>query len=102
MAGPVRIAAAGDIHCSEPLRAHITQAFADAAERVDLILLAGDLTTHGEPEQAAVLADACRDLRIPVVAVLGNHDYHANRCDELTSVLAEAGITVLGRELLGA
>ncbi len=97
MGRPVRIAAAGDIHCSEPLREHITQAFADVAERADLILLAGDLTTHGEPEQAAVLADACRGLEVPVVAVLGNHDYHANRCDDVTRVLAEAGITMLAR-----
>jgi uncharacterized protein len=97
MSRPVRIAAAGDIHCSEPLREHITQAFAEVAGRVELILLAGDLTTHGEPEQAAVLADACRDLPVPVVAVLGNHDYHANRCDELIAVLLDAGITVLGR-----
>src|SRR5688500_4506522 len=97
MSRPVRIAAAGDIHCSEPLREHITQAFAAVAERAQLILLAGDLTTHGDPEQAAVLADACRDLSVPVVAVLGNHDYHLNRCDEVISVLTEAGITMLGR-----
>jgi predicted MPP superfamily phosphohydrolase len=75
MSRPVRIAAAGDIHCSEPLREHITHAFAAVAESAELILLAGDLTTHGEPEQAVVLADACRALQIPVVAVLGNHDY---------------------------
>jgi Icc-related predicted phosphoesterase len=83
MGGTIRIAAAGDIHCSEPLRDRIVGAFAELRGTVDLILLAGDLTTHGEPEQAAVLADAVRDLGIPVVAVLGNHDYHANRCDEL-------------------
>jgi len=71
---PVRIAAAGDIHCSEPLREHVTAAFRAVAERADLVLLAGDLTTHGEPEQAVVLADACRDLPVPVYAVLGNHD----------------------------
>ena len=93
----VRIAAAGDIHCSEPLREHIEQAFAAIAEQADLVLLAGDLTTHGEPEQAAVLADACRGLPVPVYAVLGNHDYHANRCDEVVSVLADAGVTVLSR-----
>jgi uncharacterized protein len=94
----VRIAAAGDIHCSEPLRERITNAFATVANQVDLVLLAGDLTTHGDPAQAAVLADACRGLTIPVVAVLGNHDYHENRCDELIAVLRAAGITVLQRE----
>ena len=43
--------------------------------QADLVLLAGDLTTHGEPEEAAVLADACRALELPVFAVLGNHDH---------------------------
>jgi uncharacterized protein len=93
----IRIAAAGDIHCSEPLRDHIVHAFARVAEEADLVLLAGDLTTHGEPEQAAVLADACRGLSIPVLAVLGNHDFHANRCAEVCAVLAEAGVRVLQR-----
>jgi uncharacterized protein len=94
----VRIAAAGDIHCAEPLRERIAHAFAGIAEHADLVLLAGDLTTHGDPAQAAVLADACRGLAIPVVAVLGNHDYHENRCEELIAVLREAGIRVLQRE----
>jgi Icc-related predicted phosphoesterase len=98
MDGPLRIAAAGDIHCSEPLRDRIVQAFADLEGKVDLVLLAGDLTTHGEPEQAAVLADAVRGLGLPVVAVLGNHDYHANRCDDVVGVLEEAGIHVLQRD----
>jgi Icc-related predicted phosphoesterase len=94
----VRIAAAGDIHCSEALREHITNAFRAVAEQADLVLLAGDLTTHGEPEQAAVLADACRGLEIPVLAVLGNHDFHANRCDEVCAALADGGIRVLHRD----
>ena len=98
MAATVRIAAAGDIHCSEPLRERITHAFAVVAEQADLVLLAGDLTTHGEPEQAAVLADACRGLSLPVYAVLGNHDHHANRCAEMVALLADAGVRVLTRE----
>jgi Icc-related predicted phosphoesterase len=98
VAATVRIAAAGDIHCSEPLRERITHAFAAVADQADLVLLAGDLTTHGEPEQAAVLADACRGLSIPVYAVLGNHDHHANRCLELIELLAEAGVRVLTRD----
>ena len=69
------------------------------ASQADVILLAGDLTTHGEPEQAAVLADACRPLELPVYAVLGNHDYHANRCDEVVAVLEDAGIRVLAARL---
>ncbi len=99
MSTTVRIAAAGDIHCSEPLRERLTHAFEVVAEQADLVLLAGDLTTHGDPEQAAVLADACRGLPIPVVAVLGNHDYHLNRCEELVAVLREAGVIVLQHEV---
>jgi Icc-related predicted phosphoesterase len=92
----IRIAAAGDIHFgrdSDRERAH--RAF--AALDVDLILLAGDLTTHGEPEQAAILADAVRELDVPVLAVLGNHDHHSARAHEVAAVLEEAGIVVLDR-----
>src|SRR3954451_16954883 len=93
----VRIAAAGDIHCSESTRDKTAQEFGEIAGTVDLILLAGDLTTHGEPEQAAVLAAACRNLEAPVVAVLRNHDWHVNRADDLVAVLEYAGITMLDR-----
>lgn len=71
--------------------------FAAIAENADAILLAGDLTTYGEPVDAVILAEACRPLAIPVVAVLGNHDWHANRTVELTAVLEDAGIVVLDR-----
>jgi len=93
----IRVAAAGDIHCSEENRAAVASAFAEVAGGADAILLAGDLTTYGEPEQAEVLADACRDLQIPVVTVLGNHDWHANRAEEVVAVLSSAGIVVLDR-----
>jgi uncharacterized protein len=91
----IRIAAAGDIHCSEANRPQIERAFAGIAGGVDLILLAGDLTTYGQPEQAAVLADACRTLETPVYAVLGNHDWHSNRRDELADVLASGRVNLL-------
>jgi Icc-related predicted phosphoesterase len=91
----VKIAAAGDLHCAEPLRARITQAFERVAGTADLILLAGDLTTHGEPAQAQILAAACRTVHVPVCAVLGNHDHHVNRCEEVVAVLESAGIVVL-------
>jgi uncharacterized protein len=93
----VRIAAAGDVHCSPDRREEIEASFARIAEEADIVLLAGDLTTHGEPDEAAVLAEACRDLAIPVLVVLGNHDWHADRCDEIVAVLEEAGVTVLER-----
>src|SRR4051794_23934825 len=93
----VRIAAAGDVHCNEATREETARSFAEIDGTVDMVLLAGDLTTHGEPDQAAVLADACRDLETPVIAVLGNHDWHVNRARELTAVLEEGGITMLDR-----
>ena len=74
---------------------------ARAAERADLVLLAGDLTTRGMPEQAAVLADACRVVApLPVVAVLGNHDHHAGRHDDVIATLRAAGVVVLERDHL--
>jgi Icc-related predicted phosphoesterase len=94
----VRIAAAGDVHCHPATRTRTLEAFAQLGERADLLLLAGDLTTHGEPEQAEVLAEACREVRIPVLAVLGNHDWHADRAAEVVAVLEDAGIRVLERE----
>ena len=94
----LRVAAAGDVHCGSATdRDALRAAFVAAAERVDVILLAGDLTTHGEPEQAAILADACRGLSVPVLAVLGNHDWHVNRRDELVAALEAGGIEVIDR-----
>src|SRR6266550_7747732 len=93
----IRIAAAGDLHASEATRERVERAFEAVAEEADVILLAGDLTTTGEPEQAQVLADACRGVSIPVFAVLGNHDFHAGRPEEVRAVVAEAGVHVLER-----
>ena len=94
---PIRIAAAGDIHASEQERARVVEAFAGLDPGIDLVLLAGDLTTCGDPDEAAVLADACRGLAMPVFAVLGNHDWHLNRTHEVVAVLTDAGIRLLDR-----
>jgi Icc-related predicted phosphoesterase len=96
--GAVRLAAAGDIHVREGTEAETRASFEALRGRADLVLLAGDLTTCGDPNEAAVLADACRDLGLPVIAVLGNHDWHLNRADELTAVLSDAGVIVLDRD----
>jgi Icc-related predicted phosphoesterase len=95
---PIRVATAGDIHVRESQRDQVREAFQALSGQADIVLLAGDLTTHGEPEQAAILADACRGIDLPVFAVLGNHDEHANRAEELRPVLEEGGITLLVRE----
>ena len=93
----IRLAAAGDLHCTEALRDRIVRAFRAVEAETDAILLAGDLTAQGEPEQARVLADACRGLEVPVLAVLGNHDHHGGHCAEITATLEEAGVIVLDR-----
>lgn len=94
----VRIAAAGDVHAAPGDEQRLGASIGALADVSDLILLAGDLTTHGEPEQARVIADACGGIGVPVVAVLGNHDCHADRRPELHEVLSDGGIRVLERE----
>jgi uncharacterized protein len=96
----VRIAAAGDVHASEATSSRIAEAFAAVEHEADLVLLAGDLTTHGEPEQAEVLAGAVRNLAVPVAAVLGNHDLHSGHGDEISSLLREAGVHMLDRQAI--
>jgi Icc-related predicted phosphoesterase len=93
----IRIAAAGDIHASEASRERVEQAFAAVEEDADVVLLAGDLTTTGDPEEGRVVADACRRLSIPVFAVLGNHDHHVQRAAELAAVLEDGGVRMLDR-----
>jgi Icc-related predicted phosphoesterase len=93
----LRVAAAGDVHCSPADRARVEAAFGRLDSGVDLVLLAGDLTTHGAPEEAAVLADVCRAVDQPVFAVLGNHDWHENRAAEVIAALEEGGVEVLER-----
>jgi Icc-related predicted phosphoesterase len=91
----IRVAAAGDVHADEGRREDLRRSFAGLDACADLMLLAGDLTTHGEPEQAAVVAEAAGETDVPVLAVLGNHDHHAGRCTEVRAVLEEGGVTVL-------
>ena len=93
----IRIAAAGDIHASDSARSRIEESFAAIEHDADFVLLAGDLTTHGMPDQAQVLADAVRGLSVPVCAVLGNHDLHADRGEEVAAIVADAGVYMLDR-----
>jgi uncharacterized protein len=96
--GSVRIAAAGDLHAREGMDDQLRTSFRDLEGKADLALLAGDLTTHGDPGEAAILAEACRGLGLPVIAVLGNHDWHLDRAQEIAAVLREAGVIVLDRD----
>jgi Icc-related predicted phosphoesterase len=97
MPRPIRVAAAGDVHCDEENRAELELAFRRVERDVDAILLAGDLTTYGELEQAQLLAEICRSAEAPVFAVLGNHDWHCNQVDEITSALVDAGVHMVDR-----
>jgi len=97
--GIVRVAAAGDVHCRPDRRDEIAESFAALRGRADLLLLAGDLTATGEPAEGEALAGACRELGMPVFAVLGNHDWHAARRDELVAAIEDGGdVAVLERE----
>jgi Icc-related predicted phosphoesterase len=91
----IRIAAVGDIHMGPDSQGLLRPAFETLPECADLLLLAGDLTRHGTPEEARVVAKEVRDLGVPVVAVLGNHDHHDDRPDEVTAILRDAGAHVL-------
>src|SRR5690606_28382945 len=92
---PVRIAAVGDVHLGTDARGWYRPSLDGIEERADVLLLAGDLTRHGTLEEGRVVVDEFRDLPVPVVAVLGNHDYHSDVQREIASMLRDAGITVL-------
>lgn len=94
-AGPVRLGAIADVHCDRDCQASLQPLFAEMAEKVDVLLLCGDLTHHGLPEEGAVLARALAPMRVPILAVLGNHDHQSGRGDELSRVLADAGVRVM-------
>ncbi len=94
----IRLAAVGDVHVGADSAGLYHPHWARMSEHADVFLLAGDLTRHGEPDEAAVLAGELRNLEIPIVAVLGNHDYESDRQDEIRKLLEDAGITVLEGE----
>ncbi|MEU9832100.1 metallophosphoesterase [Streptosporangium sp. NPDC048047] len=91
----LRIAAVGDVHLDESMRGRYRERLGDLADHADVLLLAGDLTRHGTIEEARVVADEFRDLPVPVVAVLGNHDHHSDVPAEIAALLKSVGITVL-------
>ncbi|MEX1142766.1 MAG: metallophosphoesterase [Thermoleophilaceae bacterium] len=94
----VRVAAAGDLHCREANRDRIAAAFAALNGAVDLVLLAGDMTTHGQVAQARLLAEAAAEAEPPIFAVLGNHDHHCAAGDSIAGELRAGGIEVLERD----
>ncbi|MDQ3138080.1 MAG: metallophosphoesterase [Gemmatimonadota bacterium] len=94
--GKVRVAAVGDLHFGRteygpPIR----RLFGEVVEQADVLALCGDLTDTGEPEEARALARVLAGVNIPTVAVLGNHDYHADKTAEVSRILCESGVHVL-------
>lgn len=94
----IRVAAVGDIHLGPGSAGMLRPAFDTLGDCADLLLLAGDLTRHGTPEEARVVAREVSGLPVPVVAVLGNHDYQSDQQDLVIRELAEEGVRVLEGE----
>lgn len=92
---PLRVAAIGDLHVSEQASNPYRELFAEIGEHADVLLLCGDLTNYGKPSEAEVLAADIRAATIPVLGVLGNHDYEVNKTAEVCEILTSAGMTVL-------
>ena len=91
----IRIAAVGDVHMDADVVGRFRPALLDLAGRADVLLLAGDLTRHGSVDEATCVAREFGGLDVPVVAVLGNHDYHCDRAGEVVDILTAAGLVVL-------
>ncbi|MEX2281689.1 MAG: metallophosphoesterase [Gemmatimonadota bacterium] len=92
----LRIGAVGDFHCRGPEDVQeLTEIFTVAARECDVLLLAGDMTTHGQPEQMREFVRLLSGVDIPVLAVLGNHDHETDQAAAVAAVLKEAGVQVL-------
>jgi Icc-related predicted phosphoesterase len=100
----LRVAALADLHCTRTSQGAFQSLFASVAAAADLLLIAGDLTDYGLPDEAHVLAGELSAVHVPVVAVLGNHDFESGREADISAVLAKAGVIILdgdAREVLG-
>jgi len=96
----VRVAAVADLHVGLDSCGLLAPRFASLADDADLLLLGGDLTQVGAPDEAKVLAAELDAVPVPVVAVLGNHDLHQDAGDELRAILEDADVTVLDGDVV--
>lgn len=96
--GVVRIAAMSDVHCSVSSQGALTELFAAASAAADVVVVCGDLTDYGLPEEARVLAAELRAIRVPVIGVLGNHDFESGKEAEVRAILTDAGMVLLDGE----
>jgi len=92
----LRIAAVADIHVKKTGQGSMQSLFAAASEQADVLLLCGDLTDYGLVEEAKVLAkEITASLRIPVIGILGNHDFESGKQDDVVRIMIDAGVTML-------
>ena len=96
--GKLRVAAIGDLHVMEDSVAPYRELFAEISSEADVLVLCGDLTNFGKTREAEILADDIRSCSIPVVGVLGNHDYECGQPEKVCSILHDAGMTVLDEQ----
>ncbi|HEV2271088.1 MAG TPA: metallophosphoesterase [Steroidobacteraceae bacterium] len=95
----MRLAAAADLHVKKTSQGALQPLLAPVNDHADVLLLCGDLTDYGLREEAAILAKELNaSVRIPVIAVLGNHDYESGQQDEVCRILTDAGVKVLDGE----
>jgi Icc-related predicted phosphoesterase len=98
--GKLRVAAIGDLHVQESDSAPYRELFAEIAGKADVLALCGDLTNFGKTTEAEILADDIRTCPIPVIGVLGNHDFECGQPDKVAEILHEAGMTVLDEQAI--
>ncbi|MFN2556484.1 MAG: metallophosphoesterase [Nitriliruptorales bacterium] len=91
----IRVAAVGDLHFGQDSSGTLAPHLSQLGEQADLFLLAGDLSRRGRREEAEALAGELDGAPVPVIAVLGNHDYESGRQEEFTRIIEGAGVRVL-------
>jgi Icc-related predicted phosphoesterase len=96
--GTVTVAAIGDLHVRDSSKNRYRDLFAEITEVADVLALAGDLTDLGKVSEAELLAEDLRHCQIPMVGVLGNHDYEHGQAEEVTRILRQAGVTMLDEQ----
>src|SRR5215469_937688 len=93
--GKLTVAAIGDLHVSEVRATNLRELFTEISTKADVLVLYGDLTDVGSPREADMLAEDLRACSVPIVAVLGNHDYESDEVEHLRSTLKNAGVRLL-------
>ncbi len=89
------VAALGDLHVSEARTAGLRELFAEMSAKADAVVLCGDLTDLGKPREAELLAEDLRACSVPVVGVLGNHDYESGAAERVCEIMKGAGVRLL-------